>query len=225
MNAGARLIDVATPADPAGVVVVLHGGASRQRAMRVSPAQLSVLRMVPLASRLARASSGRLAVLRLLNSRRGWETEHTPVQDVQWALAEIAGRFTADMPVCLVGHSLGGRAALLSAGRRQVHGVVALAPWVYPSDSIVGAHGTPIVIIHGDADRIADPDRSFQVAERLRRETQVAYVTVAGGTHAMLGRVAAFDGLAARCAAWMLLGETDGPIVARIAAGETALRV
>jgi hypothetical protein len=45
-----RLIDVATPVDPVGVVVLLHGGASRGGTMRVSPTQLSVLRMVPSAA-------------------------------------------------------------------------------------------------------------------------------------------------------------------------------
>lgn len=89
-------------------MVVLHGGASRRDAVRVSPAQLSVLRMIPVAASITHAASGRLAVLRLLNSRRGWDTEHTPVQDVAWALAEIAKRFGVELPVCLVGHTLGG---------------------------------------------------------------------------------------------------------------------
>ena len=225
MASTARLIDVAVPADAAGVVLVLHGGASRRRVIRVSPAQLSVLRMIPVASRIAHVSSGRLAVLRLLNSRRGWDTEHTPVQDVEWALSEIAARFGSELAVCLVGHSLGGRAAVLSAGQPQVHGVVAMAPWVSPTDLAPDVRGTPIVIIHGDADRIADPARSEQLARRLRRETEVACVTVTGGTHAMLSRRDAFDGLAARCAVWMLLGEIDGTTVQHIASGESWLQV
>jgi pimeloyl-ACP methyl ester carboxylesterase len=225
MSDGARMIDVRVPRDPAGVVIVLHGGASRGQAMRVSPAQLSVLRMIPIASRVARAGRGRLAVLRLLNTHRGWDTGHTPVQDVEWALAQVAQRFGAELPVCLVGHSLGGRAALLSAGRAQVTGVVALAPWVYEGDVATGAAGTPVVIIHGDGDRIASPERSHRVAQALRHQTQVTYVEVKGGTHSMLRRSGCFDGLAAGCAAWMLLGETDGPIVTRIAAGERDLVV
>jgi dienelactone hydrolase len=219
------LIDVATPVDPAGVAVVLHGGASRPHETRVSPAQLSVLRMIPVASRIAHASADRLAVLRLLNSRRGWDTQHTPVQDVKRALDEIAGRFGADMGVCLVGHSLGGRAALLSARQPQVQGVVALAPWVLPTDPIEGAGETPIVIIHGDRDRVASPAHSRQIAERLQRDGPVSYVTVKRGTHSMLRRNDAFDGLAARCAVWMLLGRAEGPTVRRIAAGETWLEV
>src|ERR1700684_4577646 len=65
MELAPRLIEVSTPPAPAGAVLVLHGGASRRRSMRVSPAQLSVLRMVPIASRIARAGRDRLAVFRL----------------------------------------------------------------------------------------------------------------------------------------------------------------
>ena len=50
-----RLIEVRVPERPEGVVLVLHGGASRRRRMMVSPTQLSVLRMIPVARRVARA--------------------------------------------------------------------------------------------------------------------------------------------------------------------------
>lgn len=221
----ARLIDVDVPTDPDGVVVVLHGGASPRKGVPVSPTQLSVLRMVPVASRIAREAKGRLVVLRMLNSRRGWESDHTPVDDVRSALGEIAERFGADVPVCLVGHSLGGRAALLCAAEEQVRGVVALAPWVLGSDPIVGPPDTPIVIIHGDADVVASPSRSRRLAESLAVSGTVSYVSVRRGIHAMLIRLDAFDGLSARCAMWMLLGEIKGDTVKRIAAGETWLEV
>ena len=44
-----RLVDVAVPVDPEGVVIVVHGGGSRGDRMHVSPTQLSVLRMIPTA--------------------------------------------------------------------------------------------------------------------------------------------------------------------------------
>src|SRR4051812_42709123 len=100
----------------------------------VSPTQLSVLRMIPIARRIARAGRGRLAVFRLLNSHRGWDATHTPVHDARWALDRVAEELGAHLPTCLVGHSLGGRAALLAAARPDVRSVVALAPWVYPTD-------------------------------------------------------------------------------------------
>ena len=123
-----RLLPVGTAPQPRGVVLVLHGGASRRENMRVSPAQLSVLRMIPIARRIAREGAGELAVFRLLNSRRGWETGRTPVDDVRWALEQTPEILRRRLPVCLVGHSLGGRAALLAAGEPPVAGAVALAP-------------------------------------------------------------------------------------------------
>lgn len=215
-----RLIDVAVPEEPVGSVLVLHGGASRRSSAMVSPAQLSVLRMIPIAARIARAGEDRLAVFRVLNSRRGWDTQHTPAQDCAWALDRVAERFGERLPTCLVGHSLGGRAALVSAGRPEVRGVAALAPWVYPADVPRGLHGERILIVHGTADRIAAPERSEALARAMSAYAEVSYVSVRGGKHAMLGRHAAFDGLASDWATLTLLGESRTETVARIEAGE-----
>ena len=180
------------PEAPVGAVVVLHGGASRRGTTSVSPTQLSVLRMIPIARRIAHAGGGRLAVFRLLNSHRGWEATHTPVHDARWALEQIAKRLEAHVPSCLVGHSLGGRAALLAAGRPDVRSVVALAPWVYPSDVPPGLTDQRVVIVHGTRDRIASPARSAALA----RAIGARYVSVDGGTHSMLRHRREFDGLA-----------------------------
>ncbi|MHA6783044.1 alpha/beta hydrolase [Pseudonocardia saturnea] len=190
-----RLIEIAHPRDPEGLVLVLHGGASRPGSPMVSPTQLSVLRMVPIARRVARAGRGRLAVFRLLNSVRGWDSRHTPVDDVRWALRRLGERFSELPPTGLVGHSLGGRAALLAGDAPSVRSVVALNPWLHPSDSATLA-GREVLIVHGSADRIADPDRSAALARRLTRTANVSYVRVAGGKHAMLRRHATFDSLA-----------------------------
>src|SRR4051812_22382958 len=104
MHVQHRLIATREPKQADAAVVVLHGGASRGEQMMVSPTQLSVLRMVPIAKRVARAGRGRLATYRLLNSYRGWDTHHTPVSDARWALEQVQERY-GDVPVCLVGHS------------------------------------------------------------------------------------------------------------------------
>ncbi len=215
----ARLLDVSSPNQPVAVVLVLHGGASRGERMMVSPAQLSVLRMVPIARRTARRGRGDFAVLRLLNTHRGWDTHHTPVADVEWALAEVAERY-GDKPVGLIGHSLGGRAALLAGSAPAVRSVVALAPWVYPDDraDLTGR----VLIVHGDHDRIARARHSERVAANLGSGARVTYITVAGGKHAMLHRHRDFDGLAADFTSAALLGTSPdrGP-VSRAFAGET----
>jgi alpha-beta hydrolase superfamily lysophospholipase len=220
-----RLIDVDVPLDPVGAVLVLHGGASRRRSARVSPTQLSVLRMVPIAARIARAGRGRLAVYRLLNSARGWDTHHTPVKDTSWALEELASRHGEELPVCLVGHSLGGRAALLSADAPAVKGVVALAPWVYPNDGPEGPVAARILIVHGNADRVASPERSAALARRLSGRAQVSYVTVEGGKHAMLARHNAFEGLATEFVTTTLLDDAQAPDPRRLVPGRSWITV
>lgn len=210
----ARLIETHVPRDPEGAVLVLHGGASRGEGVRVSPTQLSVLRMVPIAARIAARSRGRLAVFRLLNSVRGWDATHTPVHHVRWALAEIHRRF-GDLPAALVGHSLGGRAAILSADAEPVRAVAALNPWVYPHDGRVDTSGREFLVVHGTDDRVAEPGRSLAAAALLREGNTVGYVRVAGGTHAMLRRRHLFDGLAADFVARTFLGADTSAVLER----------
>ena len=224
MELAPRLIEVSAPAAAAGAVLVLHGGASRRRSMRVSPTQLSVLRMIPIAARIARAGGGRLAVFRLLNTTRGWDTSHTPVQDAHWGLGQMAERM-GQLPTCLVGHSLGGRAALLATDRPEVRGTVALAPWVYPYDGVSGISGKRILFVHGSDDRVASPDRAAVVARRLAREAEVSFVDVRGGKHAMLGRRELFDGLAAEFSTSLLLGQSHDANIARLQNGERWIEV
>jgi alpha-beta hydrolase superfamily lysophospholipase len=221
----AKLIEVTAPERPTGAVLVLHGGASRRDETMVSPTQLSVLRMIPIASRIARAGRGRLAVFRVLNSVRGWDSKHTPVDDARWAMGQLAERFGTDVNVCLVGHSLGGRAALLAAGEPMVRSAVALAPWVCPGDSPAGLAGRELLIVHGSQDRIARPANSAAMARTMARTASVGYITVQGGKHAMLKHHRMFDGLAAQFAVATLLGTAPTGAIARVLAGERWLEV
>ncbi|WP_103349626.1 alpha/beta hydrolase [Amycolatopsis sp. CA-128772] len=224
MSTAARLVPARVPRSPAGAVLVLHGGGGRGRATPVSPTQPSVLRMIPVAHRIAHAGHAELAVWRLLNSARGWDGPRTPVDDVRWALGELRRRLPPSTPVSLVGHSLGGRAAILSAGEEDVCSVVALAPWVYAHDGDVDAAGKRILIVHGTADRVADPRRALAAAHRLARTARVGVIQVRHGRHAMLRRHGVFDGLAAAFTTATLLGRPPdrphGPL-GRILAGES----
>jgi dienelactone hydrolase len=177
--------------------------------MMVSPTQLSVLRMIPIARRVAGVGRGQLAVFRLLNSTRGWDTHHTPVDDARWALQSIRGQL-GDLPVGLIGHSLGGRAALLAASEELVRSVVALAPWVYPTDDPGSLSGHRILVVHGSADRIASPQRSFALARRLARTADVGYIQIDGAKHAMLRHHRQFDTFAASFTAAVLCPDATG---------------
>lgn len=214
MTSRARLIATRDPRRAEAQVLVLHGGASRPGSPMVSPAQLSVLRMVPIAQRIALAGRGRLAVHRLLNSHRGWDTHHTPVDDVRWALDRLAEDRGERLPTCLVGHSLGGRAALLAGPAPEVRSVVALNPWVYPSDH-ADLRGRQVLVVHGTDDRVADPGRAEAVVRTLRRSgVEVGLLLVEGGKHAMLGRGPVFERAAADFARATLLGDRVGEPVA-----------
>ncbi|GAA5145917.1 alpha/beta hydrolase [Nocardioides marinquilinus] len=207
----ARLIDVRTPKQPQGAVIVIHGGAQRAARAAVSPTQLSVVRMVPIARRIARAGHGRLAVVRLLNTWRGWDTQHTPLQDAAWAIDQVSSRY--GVPIALVGHSLGGRGALLAATDERVRAVVALNAWLYPDDG-EPLPGRRVLFVHGDADHIAPAARSRRVADRLARSADVRYEVVEGGKHAMLRHGRTFERLAADFVVDALTGDggPDGPV-------------
>lgn len=223
-----RLVPVREPRHPDGVVLLLHGGAARRDRAEVSPTQLSVLRMVPLARRVARTgrvAGGRgLAVHRVLNSTRGWDTEHTPVDDALWAVAQVRERH-GDVPVCLVGHSLGGRAALLAGTAEPVAGVVALNAWIAPGDH-VALPGRRVLMVHGTADRVADPRRARRLGQEVAgTAASFGWLDVQDGKHAMLRRGGVFEHAAADFAAATLLGRSVGSPVAELLDGVASITV
>lgn len=226
MTNSPRLIAVSEPRHAEAVAIVLHGGASRQDNPMVSPTQLSVLRMIPIARRLAKADHRRLAVYRLLNSTRGWDTKQTPVDDVHWAIDQLRDGFGSGLPVGLVGHSLGGRAAILAGDHAEVRSVVALNPWVYPADGQTDLSGRRVLIVHGSDDRIASLANAKAAADRLSRKAEVSFVRVEGGKHAMLARHRDFDRLAADfTAAALLENRTPRGVVARALGGEALIDI
>ncbi len=229
MNPKARLVPVRVPSSAVAGVVVLHGGGSRGGAsIPVSPTQLSVLRLIPIAYRVARLGRGRLAVWRLLNSARGWGGARTPLDDVRWALEQVRGQLSPGAPIGLIGHSLGGRAAILSSREDNVRSVVALAPWIHPRDGDVDASGRRMLLVHGSADRVASPQRALAAADRLSRTARVGTIRVQHGGHAMLRRHRVFDGLAADFTAAVLLEESpvhSRGALAQVLAGSTSVTI
>ncbi|MCW2817743.1 MAG: Alpha/beta hydrolase family protein, partial [Marmoricola sp.] len=143
----------------------------------------------------------------------------------RWALDQIAERLGSRLPTALVGHSLGGRAAILAGDAEGVSSVVALNPWVYPSDS-VDLTGRRVLVVHGTEDRVADPGRARTVATRLARTaTSVGVVDVEGGKHAMLHRGREFEVLTADFVTATLLGRDVGAPVDGLLHGEERVTV
>ncbi|NEB74788.1 alpha/beta hydrolase, partial [Streptomyces sp. SID14478] len=89
--------------------------------------------------------------------------------------------------VVLVGHSMGGRAALAAARAPQVGAVLALAPWCPEGEPVAHLRGKDVVVLHGDRDRVTDPHASVAFVERAREAGARAQVRlVPGGDHALL---------------------------------------
>jgi predicted esterase len=194
-----RGIVVRRPADrPEAAVLVLHGGA--EHGMR-RPGRLNApsWRMRPFVKALDGAAGPRALLVAEARYRyRGWNGERADAaRDALAAMAELA-KLTGDVPTVLVGHSMGGRAALRAAGADGVAGVVALAPWCPPGEPVEHLAGRRLVFVHARADRITSPAESLAMAGRARSAgAQVCRYELAGGDHAMLREASVWHSLTA----------------------------
>jgi dienelactone hydrolase len=171
--------------DERAIALLLHGGAELGHDP-VDAWSGPVVRMRPFGWAIRRRTP-EIGIARLRFGQRGWNgTAASPVADVEHALAELRRR-RPGIPVVLVGHSMGGRAAVRAAGDQSVLGVVALAPWLPPDEPEDQLAGRDLVILHGTDDQRTSPERSAQYAERVEGVARsVRYVAIPGGDHAML---------------------------------------
>lgn len=186
MSARPQAAEHLQDAGPRGLVVVLHGGQSVSTAP-TTVVQLSVVRMIPVARAVRRAvAAGAIVVCRPRFRLRGWNgTQASPVGDLTGWLDEAARRL-GDVPIALIGHSMGARAAFRAAGHPQVRAVAGLAPWLPPGEPVEQLAGRQVLLAHGDCDGVTSPAQTWAFADRARAVTQVTTVAVRGGDHAML---------------------------------------
>ncbi|CAM5263611.1 hypothetical protein SMICM304S_05735 [Streptomyces microflavus] len=145
---------------------------------RRRPSPLSYAIQLPFARALARAGEGDGLAVHVLRYRcRGWNADDAhPAEDAAWAADEVQRRY-GDVPVCLVGHGMGGRAALRAAGHGAVTSVLAMAPWLperaaaepEPVKQLVGRR---VLIVHGTNDERTDPELSYRLAERAKKSNR-----------------------------------------------------
>jgi pimeloyl-ACP methyl ester carboxylesterase len=183
-----------------GVVLVAHGGhvSSTAPTFALQPA---VLRMIPVAAAIRQGVRRSGAVVRRPRFRvRGWNgAEASPVGDLNDALDAIAAEF-GPVPVVLVGHSMGARAAVRAAGHPAVSAVAGLAPWLPPGEPAAQLAGRRVLLAHGTADSITSPAETWAFLERARAITEVAAVEVRDGDHPMLRRARLWHAIAAEFA-------------------------
>lgn len=210
-------IDVlgAATAPASAVVLVLHGG--RQHGYeRVHRGRLAYLRTRRFGRAIADQAVGSGVAVWLLRYRhRGWNAPHLhPVADARWALDEVRARH-GEVPVVLVGHSMGARAAFRVADDRSVRAVCALAPWTEVGEPVHQLAGRTVLIAHGDEERMTDPALSYSFAVRAKQVTdRVCRFDVHGDGHAMLRRAADWTDLVCRFVLGELGAEPIHPAIA-----------
>ena len=152
-----------------GLVLVLHGGKARSP-QAVGGRSASWRR----AAALQRAITPHLheagvGTWLLRYRERGWNDRAapSPVSDARWALDAVRRELGA-LPVVLLGHSMGARAAVHAADDDLVAGVVGLAPWLPPGEPVDALRGRRLAVAHGHRDRITSFLASAAYVERAR---------------------------------------------------------
>ena len=146
--------------------------------------------MRPFASALRRRGAANGLGVGIVRYRyRGWNGDQmSPVADTRWALDEVRRRH-GEVPVALLGHSMGGRTAMRAAGDRSVRAVAGLAPWLPDGEPVEPVRDRVVLIAHGNVDTVTSPRASRQYARRAAPvASQLGFVTVFGDMHAMLFR-------------------------------------
>ncbi|MFF0592939.1 prolyl oligopeptidase family serine peptidase [Streptomyces antibioticus] len=162
------------PTTVSGAVLLLPGG---EEVSDRRPSPLWATASVRTLGRsLARAGQREGLAVHVVHYRyRGWNGgEAHLAADAAWAVDEIV-RLYGDVPVCLAGVGMGGRAALRAAGGEAVDSVLALAPWLPAEDTAAEPEpvrqlaGRRVMIVHGTHDERCDPERSFRLATRAKK--------------------------------------------------------
>ncbi|ALV33939.1 prolyl oligopeptidase family serine peptidase [Streptomyces sp. CdTB01] len=162
------------PTAVSAVVLLLPGG-DEESDRRPSPV-LAAASVRALGRRLARAGREDGLVTHVVHYRyKGWNgSEAHLARDASWGVEEVVRRY-GDVPVCLVGFDMGGRAALRAGGHEAVNSVVAMAPWLPEEDVATSPEpvkqlvGRRVLIVHGTNDERTDPELSFRLAARAKK--------------------------------------------------------
>ncbi|QSR25813.1 alpha/beta hydrolase [Nocardioides aromaticivorans] len=183
------------PASPRAIALVLHGGAEHGT-MPVDGRSLSWRRGRALARHLAGPLNGDGIGVVLLRYRvKGWNAAAgalpSPVPDARWALDALAAEH--GLPVAVVGHSMGARTGVAVADHPSVRGVVALAPWLPPSDPVEPLAGKVLRAAHGRRDRITSARATRKYVERASAVADAEFTDMGAVGHYLLRRTSLWN--------------------------------
>lgn len=194
-----RLLTRHDAEQPEALLLMLHGGTAnsvdpvdeRSASWRRSRWMMSQIQ--------GRAARRNVSTWLLRYQTRGWGgsgATGSSVADARWALDEVR-RELGDLPVVLLGHSMGGRTAVAVADQASVTGVVALAPWLPRGESIRPLTGKHFAAAHGRSDRITSARQTREFVERARTVAAAADFTDMGRVgHYMFRRIGRWNDFA-----------------------------
>ncbi|RYB95271.1 alpha/beta fold hydrolase [Nocardioides oleivorans] len=197
--------------DPRALVLVLHGGKPRSR-QGVDGRSASWRRAHWLQRTIApQADDAGVGVWMLRYRERGWNGGTDRPDDARWALDQVRATH-GDVPVVLLGHSMGARVAVHVADDPSVVGVVGLAPWWSAEDPVDTLAGRTLRASHGRRDRITSFKETTRYVERAKAVADSAELRDMGALgHYMLSGSARWHDVAIADVLSVLDAETASP--------------